>query len=399
MAKSAAPGKEKPKVKESFERSRELRILFNELYEPWSKRNRAGLEELARRCGVTPSYLAHVRRYGRIPGKPVLILLALNFDLRDPMTLLRAAGLQDPWPFEPGIALAKRNAEDDGFFSLRFDLDRFSDAIRNVVRGELRPRTFRDVLGGRPLRVGTNLTQRWLFENPEGAEEMAFFPHFCEMLQASLQCKLEIVELELPDYVEELSKGRIDLYGPMMAAPGFSHNIPFTMPLHRMGLSALRRRRPTTGLEELPAPRGIEDIIRKPYKLAVLRNSRAHLLSNTRYGKNDAALVICDSDDEALDRIMVKGIKNPAHLFLCNSVMAHSLGAEHRQDVEVLFAAQDTFLDLADNSLAVRPDWPELVGILNDSIRFLFGSGGLGVQLNKMIIKRVPGLIETTPGG
>ena len=377
-----------------IDRSRELKILFHELYGAWSKRNRAGLDELAKRCGVTPSYLAHIRRYGRIPGKPVLLLLALNFELRDPMQLFRAAGINEPWPFDPGVGLGKRNPEEDSFFTLRFDLDRFATVIRDVVRTELKPRNFRDVLAGRALRVGMNPTQQWLFEPGEAPDSAAFFPHFCEMLQASLQCKIETQVVDFPDYVGELLSGRIDIYGPMMSAPGFAHNIPFTIPLHRMGVSALMRRRPTTGMEELPPPSDVDDIMRGKYIIAVVRNSRPHLLANTRFNRSDSSLVICESDDEAIDRVMLKGVKKPAHLFLCNSVMAHQVRSEHPRELELLFAAQDTFLDLADNSLAVRPDWPELVAILNDSLRFLFGSGGLASQLNRTIIKRVPGLLE-----
>ena len=102
----------------SFETSKELKHVYNEQMERWRERERSGLEELAKRCGVSPAYLAHVGRYGRIPSRPVLVLLALNFNMPDPERLLAAAGVKEPWPYDEPVALLPRSAADTGFLSL-----------------------------------------------------------------------------------------------------------------------------------------------------------------------------------------------------------------------------------------------------------------------------------------
>ena len=53
----------------NFDRSPELKSLFNSYYEKWRKNHGGNMEELARRIGVSSSYLGHISRYGRVPGK------------------------------------------------------------------------------------------------------------------------------------------------------------------------------------------------------------------------------------------------------------------------------------------------------------------------------------------
>jgi hypothetical protein len=92
------------------------------------------MEELAQRCGVSRSYLAHIGRYGRVPGKPVLLLLALNFELQDPALLLRAARASDPWPFPTTTRLSDQDTASSGFLSVKLDINGFVDALKSAIK-------------------------------------------------------------------------------------------------------------------------------------------------------------------------------------------------------------------------------------------------------------------------
>src|SRR5688500_7069954 len=130
-----------------FETSKRLKTIFNESFDRWRKRNGAGLDELARRCGVSQAYLAHVGRYGRVPGKPVLYLLALNLEIDNPATILDAAGLNEDWPYSPGIGLNPKNMESSGLLSVRLDMNGFTDAVRTIIRSESKQRGIKDLVG------------------------------------------------------------------------------------------------------------------------------------------------------------------------------------------------------------------------------------------------------------
>ena len=101
-------------AKFNFETSSALRALLADRFEDWRKKHGGDLSELAYRCGVSSAYLGHVRRYGRIPSTPVLILLAFNLRL-DGQKLFDAAGIQDRFPYESGLEITKPNNDKDNF--------------------------------------------------------------------------------------------------------------------------------------------------------------------------------------------------------------------------------------------------------------------------------------------
>ncbi len=110
-------------------------MLFVKELKLWSARHGLGVKELASRCGVSPSYLAHIGRYGRIPSKPIILLLALNFEMREPELLLKAAGIHDAWPFNVGTRLSESCAEDDpGFLSVKLDMNGLVEALTGAMR-------------------------------------------------------------------------------------------------------------------------------------------------------------------------------------------------------------------------------------------------------------------------
>jgi hypothetical protein len=123
------------KPRSEFETSLELKALFLRELRAWSARHNAGLKDLAQRCGVSASYLAHIGRYGRIPSKPILLLLILNFEMKDPQALLSAAGVQEPWPYQTGTHLIEAKTQSDpGFLSVRLDMNGLVEALAGAIR-------------------------------------------------------------------------------------------------------------------------------------------------------------------------------------------------------------------------------------------------------------------------
>ncbi len=379
-----------------FDTSNELKRLFSQELESWCSRNRLGIEDLSARCGVSRSYLAHIGRYGRIPSKPVLILLALNFEMKDPLALLRAARIDEPWPFDTSAAIQPLQATTDGFLSIKLDMDGFVSAIKTVVREQFKPRTFSDLLGGRPLRLGLNLTQPWLFEAKEDGsidQTRGLVPDLCSYLETFLRCPIQASPVPFSRHVEKLLRGEIDIYGPMIAVPNAPSNILFSLPVNRIGISAVMRLRDTTGLTRLSAPATFEDLRNPDYRIAVIKDSRAHLIANTRLNRPDAALIICDTVDEGLDRILMKGVPRPAHIFVCNSMNAYHLSRQHPKDLRQLFHEKSSMIDICDNSFAIRPDWPEALPNINQALSFIMNSGGFAKRSQEVVQRYAPGIV------
>lgn len=382
-----------------FETSSELKRIFSRELEAWRQRHRLSLDDLSARCGVSPSYLAHIGRYGRIPSKPVLLLLGLNFGMQNPNELLRASNLHEVWPFDENSSIAKQEKSPEGFLSVKLDMAGFVEAIQNVVRSEIRPRTLRDLLNGRPLRIGLNPTQPWLFSADEHGKPdytRGLLPDFCAQLENSLRCQISTTVVRFDSYVDKLRSGEIDVYGPMLAAPNNPANINFSVPLNRSGMSALMRTRETQGLDALPVPARFEDLKDLSYRIAVIKDSRAHLITNTRLNRSNDSLILCNTVEEALDRIMVRGVSRPAHIFICSAMNARLQSSLNPDAAEVLFCSPSTVIDVGDNAFAIRPDWPEAVAMINQAISFILGSGGFSHRLKKLADTFGPGVFEQT---
>jgi len=374
-------------AKVAYDTSRELKELFNRHFERWKKTHQAGLQELARRCGVSSSYMNHVSRYGRIPGKPVLILIALNFELPDPQQLFDAARINEGWPFDPELGLRRGSARDTGFLNIQVDMDGFTDTIRSIITQELRPKTISDLTRGRPLRFGISHYQHWLFKDAgdtAATEGHGFFHELCEMLAMTLRCKIDTRLVERSEYRELLRAGEIDVYGPIISSPD-SLNHSLTEPFCHLGMSALVRKSPCPNLPELPVPERVEDLLNRDYKLCVLRNTRGHMFVNTRLNRSDDDIVICDTLEEAVERLTMASIARPAHVCIFNSVSAITEQQKLPKALAVAFASRDSVIKMTSNCLEVRPDWTELIPVLNQSISYLIRTGTLGERLKKYI--------------
>lgn len=363
-----------------FKTSKSLKDFFNSHFELWDQQNNGGYEELGRRCGLTGSYLSQIGKYGRIPSKSALILLAFNFDLKDPVTIFKAADIIEPWPYKKFVHLSTQSREVDSFISLKVDMEGLLSSMQAAIGKEIRPRGLKETLQGRALRLGYNPFKSWLFKSLDRGVDgnfEGFLPEIKDMFEMSLQNKIEDNVIEYAEYAKLFQSGALDMYGPIVVAPNLPTGVIFTNPLYRIGMSLLFRLRSSKNLEELPIPKKPQDLLNQKYKIAVVKNSRAHLLCNTRFKRSDKDLVLCSTTEEALDRTILKGISNPAHCFMVTSVDALYFEAEYRRDVKALFAEKNNFIDLAETGIAVRADMPELVQALNESIAFLTSTGTL----------------------
>lgn len=378
-----------------FEVSRGLREHFNQHFDEWRRRSGGTLDELAYRCGVSPGYLGHVRRYGRVPSRPVLILLALNFGISG-AELYRQAGISEPFPLDSDLALGKQQSQ-AGFLSFKLDMDGFTGAIRSIVRSEMHTRSVKDLLGSRPIRIGMNYHQYWLFDSKEpplDGKHVGVFPEFCEMLATALQKEVELVTVPFSSYIDQLQKGQIDFFGPTMVVPNLPGDILFTQSVYKMGISGIWRKRRIPDLENHAAPKSLEEIRTKPYEIAVLKNSLPHLLANTLLQRSDSSLILVASDDEGIERTLLKGLKRPAHIFLTNSITAALTVRKSPEEFGLLFGTRRTLLDLCDNAIAVRPDWPEVIPTISDAIAFLRSRGGLVERLQRLHGGELSELVE-----
>lgn len=383
--------------KTAFESSKELKVLFNEHFARWKKKHHAGLEELAGLCGVTPSYLGHVGRYGRVPGRPVLILLAFNFELENPQVFFDAAGIQDPWPYESGLRLRPHSESDPGFLSLRLDMTGFTQAIREIVRSEVKPRSVRELTRGRPLRVGFNLNQSWFFDKGRSLTENkfnGFFPELFHVLSLSLHSRCEISAVGYLECFDKLASGELDIYGPLYSTPARIGKALYLQPFCRVGVAALWRTRKAQGLENLPRPESLDDLRQKKYQISVLRESNSHHFALSHLEDSQSTLVVSENPDEALERITLANIPRPAHLMLVDSLIAIHIHRQHPHEYELLFSDLDSSLGVFENTIAVRPDWPELVTVLNDAMSFLIRENTLVELSNRRLNSDYRGAIQ-----
>lgn len=360
-----------------FERSAELKRLFNQHFTHWSKQHRLGMSELADRCGVSVQYLAHVGRYGRVPSRPILLLLALNFDLERPHELLKAAGSGDTWPFDAELALRPRSAADTGFLSLNLDMRGFTSAIREIVREEVKPKSLGELLGKKPLRVGLNPGQTFLFQRQGKAIDEGFFPELARLLSLTLHSTVLFSPVSHARFAEALERREIDLYGPVYYTAHRISQALYTAPFCSVRMGALGRTRETPTLAPLPKPRTISDLSKRPYVIAVHADSMSHHFALSDLGIPSERIIPCETSDESIERIIMREIPRPAHLLLTDAPHAYRIHAAHLKDTLPLFSPADRNMAWYEDTIAVRPDWREVVVALNDGLAFLQRNGSI----------------------
>jgi hypothetical protein len=211
------------------------------------------------------------------------------------------------------------------------------------------------------------------------------------LLGNSLGCQVAANPIPYNQYVEALAHGVIDLFGPVLSMPEGPAKAFFSIPINQLGLSALMRLRPTAGLAALPPPVSFDEMRSSGYVIAVVRNSRAHLIANMRLNRPDEMLLVCDSVDEVIDRLLLTGVGKPAHIFICTTITAHRYCRQHPDELKPLFDAPSTLIEMADNAFAIRRDWAEAVPIINQALQFVLNSGGFARRAEQLAAQNLGG--------
>ena len=383
--------------RQTFEQSSELKRVFNYQFDLWAKRNRGGLQELAELCGVSAQYISHIGRYGRVPAKPILFLLAFNFEMSDPQILLRAAGAKESWPYRAEMALRAKSAADSGFLSVNLDMNGFASAIRDIVRAEIKPRSLDELLSGRPLRVGMNFGQSFLFgttqkSSPSPSE--GFFPEMMRLIALALHVPLELHEISHSKYIEALQAGEIDVYGPIYSTAPRIGQALYTNPFCRVQLAGLWRQKKITSLENLPIPKRVSDLRKKDFRIAVHAESMSHHFALAELGIPLERLILCETPEESFERILMSNVPRPAHLVLTDAPHALTTQAEHAKFMQVIFADGGSQAPPYEDTLAVRTDWPTVIEVFNTVLDFLARNSSLERLFQRCIEpEKTPGIV------
>lgn len=354
-----------------YERSTELRRTFNELAERWCKKHRLGLPELAERCGVSSQYLSHIGRYGRIPSKPILTLLAFNLEVPDPETLFRMAGIRETWPYEQGVGLRPPSPTDSGLLSVSLDMGGFASVIRDIVRAEVQPKRLEDLLGGRPLRAGMNRAQFFLFERENTKDPEGVFPELMRAIALALNTTIEFVDVSHAHFHNKLESGAIDCYGPIYKTVTRLSRCLYSRSFCAVPAAVLRRTKRVSALIEVPEPKRFSDLRQAPYVIAVHNESMAHHFATTVLGIPEHRLIPCEHPDEALERVLLAKLPRPAHLMLTDLPFASWAMKEHAPAISIPLAKSGDEMPRFEDVIAVRPDWPPLLNAIDQALDFL----------------------------
>jgi transcriptional regulator with XRE-family HTH domain len=351
----------------NFQTSRPLKNLFNTLLEAWAKSNRQDISDLAELCGVTTAYLSQITRYGRIPSKPVLILLAFNFGLKDPQQLFNAAEISDPWPYATNLGLEQRK-NSRNLLELKFDEDSFKDLVREVVQQELRPRSLKQLTQGKHLRIGMNLQQSFLLKKQD-SNYSGFFYDLLQQLSLFLQHRVDLIDTSYLDCFDLLQRGELDIYGPIYLTPQRLDQALFSEIMVEQGLSAIIRRSNFNSIPKLPDPKDLQDIASKPYVIAVLEGTASsHFVRN--HCPNNQVL-LCSSHTECIERVSLS-LERQAHVLICDAGIAErSIKEDTHKLLSVKFNTPKTWLGTLGTSMAIRPDWRELKTLIDSALEFL----------------------------
>lgn len=362
-------------AKPKFDCSRELKSLFNQEFERWSRRNRAGLHELAALCGVTPAYLSHIGRYGRVPSRSVMILLAFCFKIENPQRLFDVAGIREQWPYEAGTRLTTSPESDPGFLSIKLDMAGFADQIRSIVRAEIRPKSVHELTRGKPIRVGFNRAQTFLFEDGRNATEHAgFYPELFRQLSISLQQRIEVHQVDYREAFDALGRGELDMFGPIYSTPQRIGKAIYSEPFLHAGVAALARRQIIPPLMTLPMPKSLDDIREAEYVVAVLEDTAMQHFAESHLSGSRASIQVCSTPAECLERLTMS-VARPAHLMLCDAAIAAPIADRYPVGVLPLFLDPQSWLGELEDTIAIRPDWADLLEVVNEALRFMVHEG------------------------
>jgi hypothetical protein len=263
----------------------------------------------------------------------------------------------------------------------------FANAIRDIVRAEIQPKRIENLLGNRPLRVGLNRGQFFLFDERKQHVNEGFFPELIRALVLSLHCEVEFIDIAHGEFDKKFEQGLIDCYGPIYrTARRIGHGL-FSKAFCHVSVAGIGRVRKATNLSDLPAPKRIVDLRKRDYIIAVHRESMAHHFLEAELGIPAARILPCDVPEEAIERVVLTSLPRPAHLIVTDSPFALKVQQNHPTTTEMLFSNSDADLSPFENTLAVRPDWPALLSVLDESLEYLRKNGALKRLLERTVDK------------
>ena len=125
----------------------------------------------------------------------------------------------------------------------------------------------------------------------------------------------------------------------------------------------------------------------------MLRDSVGHDFMTTRLMRPDDSIIFCDTYDEILERLSLTTTLKPAHLSIADAgaIFFDLALAPPLYDV-ILTECADT--PSYENTLSVRPDWPEVAAALNQVLRDRILQQSIKQLLNENLDPRLKTLIS-----
>lgn len=161
----------------------------------------------------------------------------------------------------------------------------------------MRPRTVGELLNGRPLRIGLNRGQSFLFGGTKPGVHGGFFPEIARLLALSLHCEIEFVDISHATFARSLATGEIDIFGPVYATPNRLGQALFTHPFGFVRLGALMRTQKADALLEIPTPKSLAELKKRDYILAVHEESMSHHFASGELGIPAERLLLCKTPE------------------------------------------------------------------------------------------------------
>ena len=162
-------------------------------------------------------------------------------------------------------------------------------------------------------------------------------------------------------------------------------------------VSGAARVKKTAALAVLPLPQRISDLREKDYRIAVHADSMSHHLAISELGIPAERLIVCERPEETIERIILTGIPRPAHLILTHAPHAAQICKESPEQTTQIFTAPDPEAPPYEDTIALRPYWPSVASLLNDSLEFLRRNGSLTRLLQRTIdAPSTPGIMIAT---
>ncbi len=124
--------------------------------------------------------------------------------------------------------------------------------------------------------------------------------------------------------------------------------------------------------------KSLAELKKRDYILAVHEESMSHHFASGELGIPAERLLLCKTPEESIERLLLSGIPRPAHILLTDEPHATQIHGKNPAGTEILFArGSKKELPQYEDAIAVRSDWPVLVGAINEALSFLKRNGSI----------------------